>query len=102
MKELTMDWGLIAIHRRPPCFFVKPGGGRYCGRADRWPGHDTPSQFHAFVSLDDLLVTPRNLLRAVIEDATGDVRDENKRVWPIRAALYREIRRYLAGLDTPR
>lgn len=30
------------------------------------------------------------LLKQIINDATGDIKDPNKRVWPIRAALYRE------------
>jgi hypothetical protein len=31
------------------------------------------------------------LLEQVLDDATSDVSQEHKRVWPIRARLYREI-----------
>ena len=33
----------------------------------------------------------RQLLKEILDDATGDVNDPQKRIWPIRAELYRKI-----------
>jgi hypothetical protein len=46
-----MDWAQVALNGGPPCFHVGDDG-RFCGRAQRWDGHD---DLHRFVSLADLL-----------------------------------------------
>lgn len=54
-----MDWQQVVMNGGPPCFHRT--NERFCGRAERWPGHDqiagTSYPFHAFVSLEDLLRT---------------------------------------------
>jgi hypothetical protein len=50
-----MDWQQVAMNGGPPCFAISESDGHFCGRAQRWDGHDGS---HAFVSLADLL---RNL-----------------------------------------
>ena len=49
-----MDWLQVVLNGGPPCFHVDADDGRFCGRAERWEGHD---DLHAFVSLADLLRT---------------------------------------------
>ena len=52
-----MDWQQVALNGGPPCFALdheRPD--RYCGRAQRWQGHDYD---HKFVSLEHLLSETR-------------------------------------------
>jgi hypothetical protein len=52
-KELPqMDWQQVVLNGGPPCFHVE--GPQFCGRAERWPGHDNPA-FHKYVSLPDFI-----------------------------------------------
>lgn len=54
---LRMDWQQVVLNGGPPCFHMDhESPDRYCGRAQRWNGHDHD---HKFVSLDDLLTTAR-------------------------------------------
>lgn len=46
-----MDWGQVVCNGGPPCFHICDGG-LFCGRAQRWDGHE---DLHKFVSLADLL-----------------------------------------------
>jgi hypothetical protein len=50
----TMDWQQVVLNGGPPCFHLEPGSIKFCGRAERWAGHDGKSH-HDFVSLRDLL-----------------------------------------------
>jgi hypothetical protein len=45
-----VDWNQLMAHNGLPCFHVDKG--RFCLRADYWPGHDS---MHKFISLNDLL-----------------------------------------------
>jgi hypothetical protein len=49
----NMDWTRVGLNGGPPCFHLQPDG-RFCGRAQRWTGHE-PGEVHKFVSLADLL-----------------------------------------------
>ena len=52
-----MDWVQVVLNGGPPCFHLDTDGS-FCGRAERWQGHD---EMHGFVSLEDLLrVMPPN------------------------------------------
>jgi hypothetical protein len=48
----VMDWEQVRLNGGPPCFALPGdtfnGRPKYCGRAERWPGHDGGS--HAFVA----------------------------------------------------
>lgn len=69
MKTETpqMDWQQVAINGGPPCFAVGVDAqGWYCGRAQRWDGHDYD---HKFVSLDDLLNAERERCAKIVNDA---------------------------------
>jgi len=56
-----MDWQQVVLNGGPPCFaIVENDSGHFCGRAQRWEGHDS---HHTFVSLADLL---RNLPNSVL------------------------------------
>jgi hypothetical protein len=71
----TMDWQQVALNGGPPCFYVE--GSKYCGRAERWAGHDGE---HKFISLEDM-----------VQQA---IADEQKRCWEIateRAAFNRRM-----------
>lgn len=46
----NMDWQQVVLNGGPPCFHLEEG--RFCGRAQRWDGHE---DVHTFVSLFDLL-----------------------------------------------
>lgn len=46
-----MDWQQVVLNGGPPCFHLCEDG-HFCGRAQRWAGHE---DLHAFVSLADLL-----------------------------------------------
>lgn len=47
-----MDWQQVVLNGGPPCFHLDTEDGRFCGRAQRWDGHD---KIHTFVDLSDLL-----------------------------------------------
>ncbi len=48
-----MDWQQVVLNGGPPCFaLLDDEEGWYCGRAQRWVGHDGE---HKFISLQDLL-----------------------------------------------
>jgi len=57
-----MDWGQVVLNGGPPCFAVlndeRPW---FCGRADRWAGHDGD---HKFVSLQDYVRQQEEEVRA--------------------------------------
>lgn len=46
-----MDWTQVVMNGGPPCFHVCDDG-RFCGRAERWDGHEA---MHKYISLPDLL-----------------------------------------------
>lgn len=46
-----MDWQQVVLNGGPPCFHVCRDGN-FCGRAQRWEGHNS---IHKFVALADLL-----------------------------------------------
>jgi hypothetical protein len=58
-----MDWMQVVLNGGPPCFHLE--NGRFCGRAERWFGHDNPAMDHEYVSLAALL----NDLAGVRKDA---------------------------------
>lgn len=65
-ETLRMDWQQVALHGGPPCFHVDhESPDRYCGRAQRWDGHDHD---HKYVSLDDLLNAERERCAKILED----------------------------------
>jgi hypothetical protein len=45
-----VDWNQLMGHNGSPCFHVDEG--RFCLRADYWPGHDS---MHKFISLHTML-----------------------------------------------
>ena len=52
-----MNWQQVALNGGPPCFF-REEDGRFCGRAERWGGHESSTLLaldHRFTSLYDLL-----------------------------------------------
>jgi len=53
----NMDWEQVVCNGGPPCFHME--GGRFCGRAERWDGHDEKYHgkdfHHDFISLETLL-----------------------------------------------
>lgn len=51
----NMDWQQVVLNGGPPCFAIVDGDASFCGRAQRWEGHDC---HHKFVSLKDLLSNP--------------------------------------------
>jgi hypothetical protein len=52
-----MDWQQVALNGRPPCFaLLDDEDGWYCGRAERWEGHDGE---HKFIPLADALANAR-------------------------------------------
>ena len=72
-NEPQMDWTQAALNGGPPCFALLDDEGWYCGRAQRWEGHDGE---HPFVSLEQMIVkrtvqseTARTLKTAIIATA---------------------------------
>lgn len=56
-KQPKMDWEQVALNGGPPCFaLLSDEDGWYCGRAERWDGHDGE---HNYVSLEQLLASQR-------------------------------------------
>ncbi len=51
------DWQQVVLNGGPPCFHFESERGKFCLRAERWPGHG--KAHHAFVSLADLLAALR-------------------------------------------
>lgn len=49
-----MDWQQVVLNGGPPCFHLEPNGNKFCGRAERWAGHDGKSH-HDFVPLHELM-----------------------------------------------
>jgi hypothetical protein len=62
----TMDWQQVALNGGPPCFHLQHG--KFCGRAERWAGHEM-SEDHAFVSLEQLLTRPPSPALKVAREA---------------------------------
>lgn len=50
MAAESMDWQQVVLNGGPPCFHYEDG--RFCGRAERWEGHDC---IHEFRSLGRML-----------------------------------------------
>lgn len=48
---IKMDWKQVHLHGGKPCFYVEDDG-YFCGRSERWHGHEIT---HNYVSLYDLL-----------------------------------------------
>lgn len=56
-QEPQLDWQQVVLNGGPACFaMLEDENGWYCGRAQRWEGHDGE---HKFVSLQDLTATIR-------------------------------------------
>lgn len=65
MAEPKLDWQQVVMNGGPACFaLLDDEAGWYCGRAQRWEGHDCE---HKYVSLEDLTASLRvgGLKRAV-------------------------------------
>lgn len=77
-----MDWQQVALNGGPPCFALAGDADtHYCGRAQRWAGHDN---HHKFVSLDDLLSTARNEERgAAFLEAADYIRRQWLAAYPV-------------------
>src|SRR6266446_682536 len=58
----NMDWEQVVQNGGPPCFFLQYDG-RFCGRAQRWEGHDDDHQFVSF----------KQVILSAIERATEDL-----------------------------
>ncbi len=63
-----MDWRQVVLNGGPPCFHLQEDGA-FCGRAQRWMGHDKDCLDHEFVSLADLLLK--------VGDPTNEVKGFN-------------------------
>lgn len=50
---MRMDWMQVVLNESAPCFHIEKDG-KFCGRAERWPGH-LDGDPHEFVSLADLI-----------------------------------------------
>lgn len=90
-----MDWQQVVLNGGPPCFalFNGPRSGSYCGRAQRWAGHDSD---HKFVSLVDLLATVRAEERkAAFRQATEIVKTQPSTIgdWMTQADVAANLRR---------
>ena len=50
-----IDWQQVVFHQGAPCFQIEIHGEhpRFCGRAERWGGHDGSA--HNYISLATLL-----------------------------------------------
>jgi len=46
------DWGQVICNGGPPCFHLE--GGRFCLRAERWPGHGLTN--HPYTPMDQMMV----------------------------------------------
>lgn len=90
----AMDWMQPVLNDSPPCFHVSPDG-RFCGRAERWAGHE---DLHKFKSFDQLLTSVRELGRIegmksavkIIAAQNPSARSPNAE---IRGICQREIRK---------
>jgi len=50
------DWGQVVRNGGPPCFWYEREYGKFCLRAELWPGHDADYWCdHPFVSFENLL-----------------------------------------------
>jgi hypothetical protein len=70
MVEPKLDWQQVVMNGGPACFaLLDDEAGWYCGRAQRWDGHDYE---HKFVSLEDLTTSLRvEGLKRAIQIVTG-------------------------------
>lgn len=57
MSEPQLDWQQVVLNGGPACFaLLDDEKGWYCGRAQRWEGHDYD---HKYVSLQELTANLR-------------------------------------------
>lgn len=72
-----MDWQQVVLNGGPPCFHLQ--SDRFCGRAQRWVGHDG---MHRFVSFADLLRTALADMTKQRDEARGArLHATDKRKW---------------------
>ena len=45
----NFDWQQVILNMAPPCFHLLKHGS-FCGRAERWPGHDDVHPFVPFIA----------------------------------------------------
>lgn len=76
----AMDWMQPVLNESPPCFHIGEDG-RFCGRAERWDGHNKTNKFpalHAFVPFKHLLASMRDVGRIEgMEDAIKIISPHN-------------------------
>ena len=70
MAEPKLDWQQVVMNGGPACFaLLDDEAGWYCGRAQRWEGHDYE---HKYVSLEDLTISIRiDTLKRAVETISG-------------------------------
>ena len=65
---VNMDWQQVVLNGGPPCFYLMDDGN-FCGRTQRWAGHNH-NYHHRFVSLAELItITTVKNLRSMAEIA---------------------------------
>lgn len=93
-RQPQMDWQQVVMNGGPPCFAqLEDEAGRYCGRAERWEGHDGE---HKFVSLADLLITVRAEARAeTFKEAMETVKSQPSTIgdWMTQSDVAANLRR---------
>lgn len=72
----AFDWQQVVLNGGPPCFWLDETG-HFCGRAQRWSGHDEVAgicSMHAFVPLVELVRVsgPSGADMGVVGASTGD------------------------------
>lgn len=87
-----MDWIQVVLNGGPPCFHICEDG-RFCGRAERWEGHE---DLHKFTSLADMVraIAPN----AKLNDGGGG-KDRNQwwQEWCTAFQMAREVTQYGIG-----
>lgn len=99
MSETQMDWQQVVLNGGPPCFArLEDEEGYYCGRAERWEGHDGE---HKFVSLDDLLDAERERWAKIARDKWMEMSALDSVESEHYARAGREIAAAIAGEKCP-
>ena len=86
----SMDWQQVTPNGGPLCFHLL--GERFCGRAERWPGHRSQHQFVPLVELLGRVMGASAMAREIVRESESPLPSaEEKAAEVLRAARLKVV-----------